>query len=94
MIRYLVLISHSQWIYWEKVVHKPAEDGLKVEAYSALKSALHEQLAWGTDGFNPADHHLLDMDFDTLWKNNGIEKYIWLCVIQIARGHKLENIDT
>ena len=85
LVERLVLLTHSQWIYRNSVVHHREADGLRREEQAELRALIEEQFQLGNEGLPREDIFLLEEDFEEVWKRSGTDKRTWLRAIRIAR---------
>ena len=85
LISELLRITHRQWLYRNAVVHRPMDDGLTKEEQSQLFRDIVTQYNLGSAGLHDDDAYLLNVDLETLWQRDGIQKKYWLQAIKSAR---------
>ena len=89
LIRKLLHITHRQWQYRNAVVHSLMHDGLTREDQQEVFSSIVDQLTKGPSGVLEEDRPLFDVDLETLWSRDGLQKKYWLQAVASARRIKL-----
>ena len=74
LIKKLLRITHRQWLYRNAVVHSLMHDGLTRIDQRHVFSQIIRQFRLGSEGLLPEDKGLLDVDMETLWSKNGLQK--------------------
>lgn len=72
----LLTITHRQWLYRNAVAHSSMQDGLTRDDQQHLFQQIVSQYRMGKAGLLEDDFHLLDVDLDTLWSQDGLQKNI------------------
>lgn len=89
LIQNLLRITHRQWLYRNAVVHSLMQDGLDRDDQQTVFLEIVKQFELGSSGLHGDDVELINVDFDTLWAKDGLQKKYWLQAINSARRAKL-----
>ena len=74
LVERLLLLTHSQWIYRNAIVHHREQDSLCREEWVELWARMEEQIDLGYTNLPPEDHFLLEESLETLWEKSGMIK--------------------
>lgn len=89
LIKNLLRITSRQWQYRNAVRHSLMQDGLTREDQQHVFSQIISQLKTGAVGLLPEDKKMLDIDIETFWSQDGLQKKYWLQAVNSARRAKL-----
>jgi hypothetical protein len=85
LIKQLLQVTHSQWLYRNVVVHDRTTGTLIAEHKEELLKEIDRQKDIGVDGLLQEDRYLLEINHEDWESSNGEREEYWLLAIQSAR---------
>lgn len=82
----MLRVTHSLWMERNNVVHLKTAHGLKGMHLMELQEEVEFELSRGVELMEVGDHHLMDVNLESLMADSLENLRGWLCSVKIARG--------
>ncbi len=83
-IKYLLQITHKQWIFQNSGVHCKGFNGLTQAAHNKIFNCMEELIFTDPDYLLPKHQHLMSQDLEALTEVSAVDRQYWIVSVESA----------